>query len=116
MAASMPQNFWALIALGGALHYKGGLTAEAIDTAGLALALAPDHPDAVWLRAQTLAGDSKRREEAIKFIDSQRSRLKNPAENPDDQSVCALSPVVGSAGGRGETDGFVRDIRRSTTH
>lgn len=80
MTAAAPSDEWSLFALAGALHYKGGQTAEAIETAARALAASPDHPDFIWLRAQTLAGDATRRDEALAFIDSVRGRLKNPAE------------------------------------
>jgi Flp pilus assembly protein TadD/thiol-disulfide isomerase/thioredoxin len=80
LVTDQPKDPSAWIALGGALHYKGGQTAEAIEAAGKAFAMLPDHPDAIWLRAQTLAGDPKRREEAIEFVDGQRGRVRNPAE------------------------------------
>lgn len=75
-----PQNGWAWLAHAAAIHYKGGRTPEAIAAAEKALALLPDDPTAIWFRAQTLTGDAKRREEAIAFVDTQRSRVKNPAE------------------------------------
>ena len=80
MAAAAPQDPWATAALAAALHYQADHTAEAIDTAKRALDLMPDHPDMIWLRAQTMAADPKRRDEVLAFIDSRRSRLKLPAE------------------------------------
>ena len=80
MVDAAPQNGWAWLAHAASLHYKGDRTAEAIGAAEKALALMPDDPSAIWFRAQTLAGDAKRREEAIAFVDAQRSRVKHPAE------------------------------------
>ena len=80
VASKHPEDPWANVALAGALHYKGGNTEEAIKTAEQAFKALPDHPDVIWLRGQTMAADSKRREEAIRFVDGQRTRLKNPAE------------------------------------
>ena len=80
MSAAAPKDPWATAALAAGLHYQTGHTAEAIETAKRALDMLPDHPDMIWLRAQTLAADPKRREEVLTFIDSQRARLKNPAE------------------------------------
>ena len=80
MIDAAPQNGWAWLAQAATLHYKGERTAEAIAAAEKALSLMPDDPTAIWFRAQTLTGDAKRREEAIAFVDAQRSRVKNPAE------------------------------------
>jgi tetratricopeptide (TPR) repeat protein len=80
MVAALPDDPWAAFALAGTLHYKGGHTDEAIKTAERALKAFPDNPDAIWLRAQTTAADPKRRDEAVQFIDSQRARVKNPAQ------------------------------------
>ena len=80
MTSAAPKDPWATAALAAALHYQTGHTAEAIETAKRALEMLPDHPDLIWLRAQTMAADAKRREEVIAFIDGQRSRLKNPSE------------------------------------
>jgi tetratricopeptide (TPR) repeat protein len=79
-SAAAPKSPWATAALAAALHYQTGHAAEAIDTAKRALDMLPDHPDLIWLRAQTMAADPKRRDETIAFIDRQRSRVKNPAE------------------------------------
>ena len=51
-----------------------------IDAAALFVALMPAGVDAAWLRAQTLAADLTRRDEAIAFVDAHRARLGNPAE------------------------------------
>ena len=80
LSTTAPKDPWATAALAAALHYQTGHTAEAIDLAQRALDMQPDHPDIIWLRGQTMAADPKRREEVIAFIDSQRSRVKNPAE------------------------------------
>ncbi len=44
------------------------------------MTLRPGHADTLWIRAQTLANDSKRRGEAIAFVDRERGRAGNPAE------------------------------------
>lgn len=80
MVDAAPQSGWAWLARAASLHYKGERTAEAIAAAEKALSLMPGDPTAIWFRAQTLAGDAKRREEVIAFVDAQRSRVKNPAE------------------------------------
>jgi tetratricopeptide (TPR) repeat protein len=80
MSSAAPKDPWATAALAAALHYQTGHTAEAIDLAQRALDMQPDHPDMIWLRGQTMAADPKRRQETLAFIDSQRSRVKNPAE------------------------------------
>ena len=80
MIDAAPQSGWAWLARAASLHYKGNHSADAIGAAEKALSLMPDEPTAVWFRAQTLAGDAKRREEAIAYVDAQRSRVKNPAE------------------------------------
>lgn len=80
MAAAAPKDPWATAAFAAGLHYQTGHTAEAIETSKRALDMMPDHPDMIWLRAQTMAADPKRREEVLAFIDTQRSRVKNPAE------------------------------------
>jgi tetratricopeptide (TPR) repeat protein len=80
MSSAAPEDPWATAALAAALHYQTGHTAEAIDLAQRALDMQPDHPDMIWLRGQTMAADPKRRQETLAFIDSQRSRVKNPAE------------------------------------
>ena len=80
MVDAAPQSGWAWLARAASLHYKGDHTAEAIAAAEKALSLMPDDPTAIWFRAQTMAGDAKRREEVIAFVDTRRSRVKNPAE------------------------------------
>ena len=80
MTADAPEDGWAWLALAAALNYQGSKAAEAADAAAKAVALMPDHADAIWIRAQTLANDPKRREEAIAFVDTHRARVRNPAE------------------------------------
>jgi thiol-disulfide isomerase/thioredoxin/tetratricopeptide (TPR) repeat protein len=77
MIDSAPRSGWSWFAHAGALLYKGGRVAEAIDAAAQALTLLPGHRDAVWIRANTLASDPARREEAIAFVAAQRARLQN---------------------------------------
>lgn len=80
MVSAAPADGWSWVALAGALHLQGGNTAEAVEAGARAFQLMPDHPDAILMHAQTLAGDSSRRAEAIAFIDSRVPHLKNPAE------------------------------------
>ena len=80
MVSAAPADGWSWMALAGALHLQGGNAAEAIDAGARAFQLMPDHPDAILMHAQTLAGDASRRAEAIAFVDSRAPRLKNPAE------------------------------------
>ena len=80
LVAAAPKDGWSWMAQAAALHYKGGRTAEAMESAAKAFELMPASADAAWLRAQTLAADPKRRDEAIAFVDAHRARLGNPAE------------------------------------
>ena len=80
LVAAAPKDGWSWMAQAAALHYKGGRMAEAIESAAKAFELMPASVDAAWLRAQTLAADPKRRDEAIAFVDAHRARLGNPAE------------------------------------
>lgn len=78
MVGKTPQDGWSWFALAGALHYKGGSSGEAADAGAKALTLLPGNADAMWLRATTLAGES--RAEAIVFVDANLARVKSPAE------------------------------------
>ena len=80
LVAASPADGWAWMAQAAALHYTGGRTAEAIESAAKAFELMPASVDAAWLRAQTLAADPTRRDEALAFVDAHRARLGNPAE------------------------------------
>jgi tetratricopeptide (TPR) repeat protein len=71
---------WSWFALAGALNYARERPDEAIAAAEYAAKLLPRNPDVLWIRAQTLANDPKRRDEAIAFVERERGRLKNPAE------------------------------------
>jgi len=75
-----PRDPWAWFALAGALNYQSERPADAVSAGEKALKLLPNSPDIIWIRAQTLANDEKRRDVAIAFVDAQRGRLKNPAE------------------------------------
>lgn len=79
MIAASPRSGWAWMARGAALHYRGGRSAEADEATKKAFELMPTSGDAAWLRAQTLAGDPARREEAVAFADSHRARVDNAA-------------------------------------
>ena len=74
MVSNAPTSGWSWLALAGALYYRGEDVAEAAEAGAKAFQLMPDSPDAAWIHAQTLAGDEKRRQEAIAFIDGRRSR------------------------------------------
>jgi tetratricopeptide (TPR) repeat protein len=102
MTAAAPQDGWAWFALAGALHYQGGHAAEAIAASEKAMQLLPGTDDAVWLRAVTLAGDSKRRDEAVAFIDSNRGRVKSPANLLSAKGSTLYSAATAS-GARDET-------------
>jgi tetratricopeptide (TPR) repeat protein len=80
MVSAAPADGWSWVALAGTLHFQGGNVAEAADAGARAFQLMPDHPDAILMHAQTIAGDASRRDEAIAFIDSRVPRLENPAE------------------------------------
>ncbi len=80
MTKKKPRDPWAWFALAGALNYQSERPADAVTASETALKLLPNNPDFIWIRAQTLANDEKRRDEAIAFVDAQRGRLKNPAE------------------------------------
>ena len=80
MTTKKAQDGWSWFALAGALNYQRERPADAVAAGEKALALLPQNPDVVWIRAQTLANDEKRRDEAIAFVDSQRARIKNAAE------------------------------------
>ncbi len=80
MVSAAPADGWSWMALSGALNYQTSGSAEAVDAGARAFQLMPDHPDAVWMHAQTMASDASRRAEAIAFVDSRVPRLKNPAE------------------------------------
>ena len=79
MTTKQPKDGWSWFAMAGALNYQGERQADAVAAGEKALALLPGNADAVWIRAQTLANDEKTRDEAIAFVDSQRPRLRNPA-------------------------------------
>jgi tetratricopeptide (TPR) repeat protein len=74
MVSSAPMSGWSWLALAGALYYRGEDVAEAAEAGAKAFQLMPDSADAAWIHAQSMAGDDKRRQEAIAFIDGRRSR------------------------------------------
>src|SRR5205085_7637725 len=53
---------------------------EAIEAGDKAFQLMPEHPDAMWIHAWTMAADSRHAAEAVSFVDTHQSRVKNPAE------------------------------------
>lgn len=87
---------WSWFALAGALNYARERPDEAIAAAESAVRLMPRHPDILWIRAQILAGDSKRRDEAIALADRDRGRLKNPAELLVSKAYALYSQSVGT--------------------
>ena len=79
MVKSAGGSGWSWLALAGALYIQGEKIDEAIQAGDKALQLMPGHPDAVWIRAQALLSDAKRRTEAIAFIDvMRRSSTRRP--------------------------------------
>jgi thiol-disulfide isomerase/thioredoxin/Flp pilus assembly protein TadD len=80
MTKMAPQDAWSWFALAGALNYAQERPADSVASGERAWKLLPANPDIIWIRAQTLANDDKRRTEAIAFVDAQRSRVKNPAD------------------------------------
>jgi thiol-disulfide isomerase/thioredoxin/Flp pilus assembly protein TadD len=80
MTKRLPRNAWSWFALAGALNYAQERPADALSAGEKALKLLSTDPDVIWIRAQTLANDEKHRAGAIAFVDSQRSRVKNPAD------------------------------------
>ncbi|MGH8248609.1 MAG: tetratricopeptide repeat protein, partial [Gammaproteobacteria bacterium] len=79
MLSSAKESPWAHFALAGALNYLSSRGDEALAASEKVLALVPEHPDAIWLRAETLMRQ-KKHEEAVRFVDSQPPGLKNSAE------------------------------------
>ncbi len=73
------QNYWAWFALAGILNSLGEREEDALEASKKALSLAPEHPDIIWMRAQTLMIHDKR-EEAVEFVDNYSDRIQNPAE------------------------------------
>ncbi|MCX6539013.1 MAG: redoxin domain-containing protein [Acidobacteria bacterium] len=80
MTTKKAQYAWSWFALAGALNYQRERPADAVAAGEKALTLLPGNADVIWIRAQTLANDEKRRDEAIAFVDGQRARVRNPAE------------------------------------
>jgi tetratricopeptide (TPR) repeat protein/thiol-disulfide isomerase/thioredoxin len=80
MVSDAPTSGWSWLALAGALNYQGEHTDEAIDAGERAFQLMPENADAIWIHAQTMAGDGRRRKEAVALVDNRRSRVTNPAE------------------------------------
>jgi tetratricopeptide (TPR) repeat protein len=73
------ENQWAWFALTGALNASEGRGEEALEASQKALSLAPDHPDIIWMRAETLMRQ-KKHDEAIAFVDDSLARVQNPSE------------------------------------
>jgi tetratricopeptide (TPR) repeat protein len=71
---------WAWFALAGALNYQAERITEAIEASDKSLTLMPAHPDFIWLHAQALASDAKRRAEALTYVDSMRAKVPNAAQ------------------------------------
>ncbi len=80
MTKKKPADPWSWFALAGALNYSRERPADATAAAERALKMRPNDPDFIWLRAQTLASEEKHGDEAIAFVDRERTRVKNPAE------------------------------------
>jgi thiol-disulfide isomerase/thioredoxin len=80
LVAARPDNGWSWIALASVRQTQGDHVEEAIKASDRAIALMPDHPNAVIVRANALAQDAKRRDEALALIESKRAALGNPAQ------------------------------------
>jgi tetratricopeptide (TPR) repeat protein len=79
IVAANENSPWSWFALAGALNWQQERGEEALSASEKALAMLPDHPDVIWLRAETLMRQDKK-DEAVAFVDQQRAKLKNPAE------------------------------------
>src|SRR4030095_16110518 len=71
---------WAWFALAGALNYQPEKITEASEASDKSLTLMPSHPDFIWLHAQALASEPKRRTEAIAYVDANRAKMPNAAQ------------------------------------
>ncbi|MFQ5640474.1 MAG: tetratricopeptide repeat protein [bacterium] len=79
MIATGDSSPWSWFALAGALNWSRERREEALPASKKALLLLPDHPDVIWMRAETLMRQGKE-EQAIDFVDKNRAKLANPAE------------------------------------
>ena len=79
MIAADSTNRWALFAMAAALTWHNERYDEGIEASAKALAAAPEHPDFIWLRAETLTrrghGD-----EAVALIDQHLETVDDPVE------------------------------------
>lgn len=79
LAQVHPENGWSWFALAMALNRTDGRNEEALGASEKALSLFPNHPDFLWMRAETLMRKQKP-QDAAAFIDSVRHQVQNPAE------------------------------------
>jgi tetratricopeptide (TPR) repeat protein len=79
MVAERPDSPWALFALAGVFNWSNVRYEEALPASKRALAAMPGHPDALWLRAMTLALRGRQRK-AVRFVERRRGDIAGPAE------------------------------------
>jgi thiol-disulfide isomerase/thioredoxin len=79
LIASNPDDPWGLFAFAGTCMGEDERTADCLRASRKALARLPGHPDALWMRASTLATQG-RKERAIAFVDRHRTEVPNPAD------------------------------------
>lgn len=77
--AAEENNGWSWLALAAALNYHSERGKEALAASEKMLTLLPGEDDAVWLRA-TIIRQQGKLEDALAFIEEQRTKVKNPAE------------------------------------
>ncbi|PYQ13474.1 MAG: hypothetical protein DMH00_04215 [Acidobacteria bacterium] len=79
LTSEKPADPWSWFALAATLRFARDRHADPLKVGRKALAMAPNHPDFLWLRAFLLEskGDSRA---AIEFVDQVKDRVSNPAE------------------------------------
>jgi thiol-disulfide isomerase/thioredoxin/Flp pilus assembly protein TadD len=78
MVAKHPDGPWARFALAGVFTWSNVRYAEALNASRRALEAMPEHPDALWLRATTLAMHGKEKK-AIRFVERHLASVRDPA-------------------------------------
>ncbi len=79
MVKTNKNSAWSWFALAGALNWAQERGEEALKASESALPIEPEHPDIIWMRAETLMRQNKFIE-AADFVDKYRPKVKNPAE------------------------------------
>jgi len=73
------ENPWSWFAMAAALNWHRERGKEALEASEKAFNAKPNHPDFIWLRAETIRRQDSN-SAAIAFIDEQISKMENPAE------------------------------------